>query len=103
MPPWQLVPKPLHHTLTWQNCSQTEQPWESDRQLWTRQVSLGDEGVIHKQEVSMSDRKTLTPKGACLAEGPCLLSGVPFLHLGNEQLGPPVISGTQWRISRISH
>lgn len=95
MPPWQLVPEPLNHTLTLQSCSQTkksrrlvgkqrtrragcrERMWEISRGLEDQTRGHSHGGVWTQWRVS--------------AELLCC----SFLHLQNEQLSLPVISGTR--------
>ena len=48
MVPWQLVPEPLNHTLTLQNCSQTEQTQTLVGKPRMKQAVLGEKNVSNK-------------------------------------------------------
>lgn len=70
MSAWQLVPKPLNHTLTLQNRVQTEQPQKWVGEPRTRLAGSGEKDMSNKWEVRRSDRKTFTPRGKYLPECP---------------------------------
>lgn len=70
MPAWQLVHKPLNHTLMLQNYSHKEHPWKSVRELRGRQVGSGEEDGAISGGVRRSDKKTFTPWGEYLTEYP---------------------------------
>ena len=98
MPPWQLVPEPLNHTLTLQSCSQTEQSQKSvgkqrtrragyRERMWEISRGLEDQAGGHLHGGVWTQ---WSPHWDSIAELLCC----SFLRLQNEQLSLPVISVT---------